>query len=135
MMQITGKQLVISITLIIISYSQSYSQSDTMLYKGIVAVEMINGTKDDFSMADDEIYRTYGSMLSIDSSTMKPLYCNDFLFFKYFGQLDSLIEYNSDAFDLGNLLIVQNKELSNGKTNIQSCFFYLLFEVEMMTKM
>lgn len=131
MMQIIGKQLVISIILFFIVHSHSYSQSDTLLYKGTVAVEMLNGTKDDFIMADDEIYRTYGSMLSLDSSTMKPLYCNNFLFFKYYGDLDSLIEFNSDAFDLGNLLIVQNKLLSNGKTNIQSCFFYLLFEVEM----
>ena len=130
-MQITGIQLVLSITLIFIGYSHSFCQSDTILYKGMVAVEMLNGAKDDFNMADDEIYRTYGSMLSMDSSTMKPLYCTKSLFFNYHGNLDSLIECNSYSFDLGNLLIIQNKKLSNGNTNIQSCFFYLLFEVEM----
>lgn len=132
-MQTIGKQLVISISLLISSSFYIYCQNDTIFYKGIVALEMQNGTKQSFFFdGEDGLLRwEYAIMIEIDSCTMKPSYSDSTLLFKYRGNLDSLIEYNSYSFDLGNLLIIKNIKLSNGETNIESCFFYLLFEVEL----
>jgi hypothetical protein len=126
-----GRQLVINTSLIFFGAFSVFSQKDTLFYKGFAAVEMSNGTKNDFVMVDDEIYRNYGCMLSIDSSKMKPLYSDNFLFFQYDENLDSLIENNSLSTDVGNLLIILNNKLSKDKTNVESCFFYLLFDVEL----
>lgn len=123
----TIEKLLVSSMLLFFCAFNNVSCQDTIVYKGLIAVELRNGGRfSPYSDGYDGIARDYFSCISVNSINVDSIYTSNNLFIEDDrGVLTETIRKKIDLSDMGNLLVISLKERKENHL-----IFYKFYSVE-----